>query len=86
MQYAKDGRDEEQGCDCRYGQSANHGSPEWSILFAAFAEGESHWHHANDHGERRHSAYWAKAGEARFEGGRSRIETLQEAFAGKAYQ
>src|SRR5471032_1003662 len=35
-------------------QAANDRAPEWRILFAAFAQPERHWRHADDHGQRRH--------------------------------
>ena len=56
---------EEQRCDRRHQQAADHGAPERGILLAAFAERKRHRQHADDHGERGHQ-HRPKAREAGF--------------------
>ena len=45
-------------------QAADHGARQRRILFAALADAEGHWNHADDHRPRRHQ-HGAQAGIAR---------------------
>src|SRR5208283_5810049 len=47
-------RYKKQSRDRRKKQAANHRPAQRSVLLAAFSEAQRHWHHTDDHGQRRH--------------------------------
>jgi hypothetical protein len=66
---------EEQGRSCREAQTTDDGTTERRVLLATLAQAQSHRHHADDHGERRHQ-HRAEAGEAGLECRRQGIDAL----------
>ena len=52
MQKAEYDRDEKEGGNRGEDQAANHSATEGRVLFAAFAQPQSHRHHADDHRQR----------------------------------
>ena len=73
---------EKQGSKSCEQKTADDRAAERSILFAAFAETESHGHHADDHGERGHDD-WTNADEAGLERGFDGAFAFGQLFAGE---
>src|SRR3954469_22825004 len=80
---AEHDRHEQERRDRSKNQATNDSATEWRILFAALAETERHWRHADDHRECGHQN-GPEAHESRVEGGRHRVAKLFEAFAREA--
>ena len=85
VQHGEYGRHEEQRCQRRHGQSADHGTAERGVLLTSLAKREGHRHHADDHRQGRHQ-HRAKARESGFERRRCRVKAVGQAFASKAHQ
>src|SRR5215472_7033674 len=54
VEYREHAGYEKQSCNCGEQQSADDGTPQWRVLLATLAEPECHWHHSDDHRQRRH--------------------------------
>ena len=85
MQDAEHGRNEEQSRQGSYCQAADDRAAEWCVLLAALAERKCHWHHADDHGQRRHQ-HRPKARKSGLERRGRGVKAICQPFASEAHQ